>query len=782
MHSPPPVPPSVQPPPFRAAVSLAPLLAWWQTQATTAPGSGLGRLASELLAQATAAPGLLADNPSPATLAAHAGLVDTLFSALIAPASRDTTISGAIAPFDRQVLYATPLFRRIMVTAAGQLKQPLNLSAADTTTFLMRRAYQHLLATHYGEREGTEETLLLTVADYESGLYRHFKAELDSRFLTVEAVGEYPELSVADRQLLRESQFDLAPWREKLPTERFALRGFLVLHLTDVTATQILSTLKNDLLARDVLLAPDRIEQLQEQLRALFRQPTLRLGLTAYKPRKGRFETFGQRLGQQTLSQHAEAADAAEANEFRRLFNQLARTGAPLVVPDVETAPDLSVTLREQVRALDIRSVALCPLSYGADVLGVLELSSPLPGTLKTTLLGLIEQFLPLFAVAVHRHQEAEWARVQAIVKERFTAIHPALEWRFVEAVEDLLARQRTGAAGSQMRPIVFPEVYPLYAAIDVRGSSSARAEAVRADLTEHLHLANRVLNIAGEAHSLPIVEEMRFFTRRNLLNLREGLVAEDEVTILDTLRTEVEPLLEYLVSNTPEARPSIQRYWAALDAKRGIVYRQRRAFEESQTRLNEHISAMIDIAEAEAQRVFPHYFRKSVTDGVEFDIYVGASLVENRVFDPSILKNLRLWQLRTLIEIAKATAALRPDLPVPLATTQLLLVNSQPLAVRFREDERQFDVDGAWNARYEIIKKRIDKATYLSKVGQSERLTQPGAIAIVYQQPREAAEYEEYLALFRTQGLLRPETEHLALEDAQGVRGLHALRVWLAD
>ncbi|MBC7448347.1 MAG: GAF domain-containing protein [Hymenobacteraceae bacterium] len=768
--------------PFRTMVSLAPLTAWWQAQATAAPASSMGRLAAELLAQAAAAPGLLADNPSAATLSAHAALVETLFSALIAPASRNTTLSGAIAPFDRQVLYATPLFRQTMVTAAGQLKQPLNLSAADTTIFLMRRAYRHLFTTHYGERDTTEESLLLTVADYESGLYRHFKAELDSRFLTVEVAGNLPVLSADDRQALRESHFDLAPWLTKLPTARFVLRGFLMLHLTDVTATQILSTLKNDLLARDVLLAPDRLEQLQEQLRALFRQPTLRLGLTGYKPRKGRFETFGQRLGQQTLSQHAEAADAAEANEFRRLFNQLARTGEPLVVPDVENAPDLSATLREQVRGLDIRSVALCPLRYGPDVLGVLELSSPLPGVLKATGLGVIEQFLPLFAVAVHRHQEAEWARVQAIVKERFTAIHPALEWRFVEAAEDLLTRQRTGAAGSQMRPIIFPEVYPLYAAIDVRGSSAARADAVRADLTEHLHLANRVLNIAAESQPLPIVEELRHFTRRNLLSLREGVVAEDEVTILDTLRTEIEPLLEYLRSNTPEARPAIQRYWAALDGRRGIVYRQRRAFEESLTQLNEHISGLIDVAEAEAQRVFPHYFRKSVTDGVEFDIYVGASLVENRSFDPVILKNLRLWQLRTLIEIAQATATLRPTLPVPLATTQLLLVNSQPLAVRFREDERQFDVDGAWNARYEIIKKRIDKATYLSEAGQSERLTQPGAIALVYQQPREAAEYEEYLAYLRTQNLIRPETEHLALEDAQGVRGLHALRVWLTD
>ncbi len=40
-----------------------------------------------------------------------------------------------------------------------------------------------------------------------------------------------------------------------------------------------------------------------------------------------------------------------------------------------------------------------------------------------------------------------------------------------------------------------------------------------------------------------------------------------------------------------------------------------------------------------------------------------------------------------------------------------MLLVHSNPLAIRFRIDEKRFDVDGAYNARYEIIKKRVDKA-----------------------------------------------------------------------
>ena len=83
--------------------------------------------------------------------------------------------------------------------------------------------------------------------------------------------------------------------------------------------------------------------------------------------------------------------------------------------------------------------------------------------------------------------------------------------------------------------------------------------------------------------------------------------------------------------------------------------------------------------------------------------------------------------------------------------------------------------MDGAYNIRYEIIKKRIDKATIL---GSGERLTQPGYLALVYSQQREADEYLEYLDYLQDRGLLEEEIEELELEELQGAKGLLALRV----
>jgi hypothetical protein len=83
--------------------------------------------------------------------------------------------------------------------------------------------------------------------------------------------------------------------------------------------------------------------------------------------------------------------------------------------------------------------------------------------------------------------------------------------------------------------------------------------------------------------------------------------------------------------------------------------------------------------------------------------------------------------------------------------------------------------VEGAYNIRYQIIKKRIDKVCIK---GTNERLTQVGKIAIIYFNSKDADEYIKYIQYLQEQDTLLNDLEELELEELQGVRGLKALRV----
>ncbi len=756
---------------FATVLSLEPLLAYWRAREAD-PNHGLALLARAITRQAARMPWLRGSLSDPQVLDGARNFLETIMLAVFPTAAVGTSISGAVPPFQRTSFYYTPRFAEVLLNKEGTIKQPLNLDLASMETYMARMAYQLVLHRLYGVALPAAGAIIFTVPDYDIGLYRHYGVEIDSSFVQVRVVGTPPELTPEQLEQLGHRRHNLALWHELLPPELFVLEGFNVLQLVDVTDQEILSELKYDLLERDVLQASDRLEQIQEKLRVLFGRPALQLGIAAYDEKKERFVDFGRKINHSFLTKQVQ--HNRPDSGFRQIYNRLLRERRPLVLADVARA-DIPADLRAQVLELGIHSAILALLPYGGDTVGLLEIGSPNAGDLDEFDLEKVAQFVPLFAVAVKRNAEDLHSRIQAVMQEWFTPIHPTMDWRFTDAARNLLARHDDGQRGSEMEAIVFEDVYPLHGSCDIRGSSTARNEAIQGDLIEHLTLSNRVLKKASDLRQLPILDELKFYVDKNLRRLRQGIISGDELTIYESLRLEVEPLFEYLAQHTPELRPVITAYWANIDPKLGILYKRRQAFEQSVTAINDAVGALLDGEEAKAQLMFPHYFQRFKSDGVEFNIYVGESLVQSKPFDLVFLKNLRLWQLLTMVEITRHTHTLAPTLPVFLETTQLIYIHGQPLSIRFRQDERQFDVDGAYNIRYEIIKKRIDKATVS---GTGERLTQPGRLALVYAQTREATEYLEYIDYLQDRGLLEPGVEELELEEMQGVKGLLALRV----
>ncbi len=88
--------------------------------------------------------------------------------------------------------------------------------------------------------------------------------------------------------------------------------------------------------------------------------------------------------------------------------------------------------------------------------------------------------------------------------------------------------------------------------------------------------------------------------------------------------------------------------------------------------------------------------------------------------------------------------------------------------------DEKRFDVDGSYNARFEIIKKRLDKA-HIKDTG--DRIVEAGKLTIVYSSDEEETEYRGYIQTLQRRNMLEDTIEVFDVEDLQGVVGLRALR-----
>src|SRR3984893_9024541 len=766
--------------PFRCELSLAPLITFW-TQLSAYHEFGRGPVPGIVREKAREAPELANVIDDLSTIETHRAFVDLMMSALFPPAFWEQEYGAALFPFQLRAFYATPPFRRSLMNADGTLKGRANFlqehSAEQTLAAArLRLAYELILERTYGIDLGGDVTVIFTTVDSATGLDRHFRLQFDWRFVDVELVGPKPLLPDAARPRLQTGLIDTDLLRALLPHARFVLRGFMIGKAVDVTDQEVLSSLKRDLIDKDSIVSDSHFQGLQAKLRTFFRRPSLRLGLAAVE---------GDRvLVLNDASRHEQAcifADSAHHTtaEFKgSLYERAVVQDRSIVIDDLLECPDRTPIEEELIRH-GIRNFICAPLHYQDKVIGTMELVSDHVGDLNATHLPKREQVLPLFSMAVQRSVEELNSRIQTVINERCTAIHPTVEWRFRKAVLNSFERQRgTATVATEREPIVFEGVYPLYGLADIRGSSTQRGQAIQADLLTQLRLAKAVIQTASEAQPLAALDELAYRIDKRTAQIERTLNSSDEIGVVAFLRAEVESLLNHLDTFGPSVRDRISAYRSALDPRLGTVYNRRRLFEESVTSIAESISSYLDLEEQAAQGMFPHYFEKQKTDGVDYQMYVGAGLLEDGRVDPLCLKNLRLWQLMVTCGIAVRAQQLRDRLPVPLETTHLILVQHAPLSIRFRFDEKRFDVDGAYDIRYEIVKKRIDKAVVQ---GTTERVTQPGKVAIVYSQPGEALEYRAYIEYLQSLGYLTGTVENLELGELQGVQGLRALRVQVA-
>jgi GAF domain-containing protein len=635
------------------------------------------------------------------------------------------------------------------------------------------KAYLHILRTFYGIDLVLDYPLVVTAGDPETGLDRHFKITMDPRFLEVKKVGRLKPLSAKVRKRLLANWTNPELWIELIPPENFEFHGFGVFRAVDVTDQEVLSSLRRDLVEKESIFSRDGFDRLQEKLRVFLRNPELIMGLATIQGEQVYILSHHDKLEKGCIfadSHHYKVCDF-EGSVFVQAVEKEDRE--PLIIEDLQKHPNRT-RLEEEMIQKGARSVFIAPLYYQDKLLGTLALYSPRAGDLSAMKTMKLWEILPLFSIALNRGMEELDHRVQGLIKEKCTAIHPSVEWRFHRAALNFIEKLEDDAS-VELEPIVFRDVYPLYGLSDIRGSSESRNGAIQADLIDHLKMTKEIVRLAESHRSLPILDALAYRIDKNIREIETGMSSGDEVAKLDFIRYVVEPVFDHIQGFNPKVGKKIEAYRAALDPNLETLYQKRKDFEETVTLINETIASYLDKEEETAQGFFPHYFEKLKTDGVDHSIYIGASMVEDKKFDLLYLRNLRLWQLMMMCGVVWRTEQLKGRVKLPLETTHLVLVQNTPLSIRFRPDERRFDVDGAYDIRHEIIKKRIDKAMIK---GRPERLTQPGKIAIVYSHRREALEYGEYIDYLQASGYLTDEIENVDLEDLQGVHGLKALRV----
>lgn len=681
-------------------------------------------------------------------------------------------LKAVSVPFHHWLFHPSAGLQKILEAAGPDYRLSANPHDPDQDYI---RACILILNSHYGYNIEDNRPVHYEIPDRE-GMLRRFLVQQTTQFYEIIPTSKSKGITRQDVELLLGNREDLDLWKQYFPAQSWTFKGFSMIHLTDVTQEEAISQLKWSLLNTGASYNED-VEEFQNIFRSIFRVADLEVGFSFYDSQEGKFQPMGRSqsfLGRQ--DPQIPLYELLGPEGYKRLLTQKEN----FILPSLEQLPENSGQktgiLMEQLQQAGKQSAIFAPITRNKRLFGVLELTSGADNQLNGINAARLDEIMPYMVTAVERNVAEFENRIKAVIQNECTSIHPSVLWRFEKEARRFIEQQDADGMAS-FRDIVFPEVHPLYGQIDIVASSQARNEAIQQDFLQQLKALKQIMQKARDIEEMELYDQIIFRLNQFIEDLQADLNGSSEQQVFNLIDREINPVLEHLVKIHPQMKTRVEEYQKMISTDTGLVYDRRQDYDSSVQIVNQNMARYLDKKQQEAQQIYPHYFERYKTDGVDHNIYIGGSLCDDqeKPFDEIYLYGIRLWQLKTMCEMENRFYQLQERLPMTLEAASLILVFSNTLSIRYRMDEKRFDVDGTYNARYEIIKKRIDKACIL---GTEERVAQKGKIAIVYSLRKDQREYLRYIKYLQSKGYLGPKVELLELEDVQGVVGLKAIRV----
>jgi len=698
------------------------------------------------------------------------GTIDLLMGDLFPQALSLNEIKAASIPMQPVHFYYSTRFENIIKATGEDFKFQL-ADFTEDEMYIMSCTY--ILASHFKVNTDYQKPLYYPIPD-KDGNIKTYRLAMNADFISITPTEKSLDINQKDIDQLLQNYDNIDLWKEKFPPNSWELKGFILINFIDVTVDTVISDLKSDMLNHTI--SNDNFDDFQEDFKRYFNNPELLVGFTKYDSNTDSFiNPPGKQVASFILGKMDELSCKTGFCHFS--YDKVVKENKYLTISDIDYALSRGKnTVLSQLQKQGFKSCIIAPIVVDEMLIGTLEIVSPNKNDLTSINASKLDIIMPyLIATSKRSIQETE-NYIKAIIQNECTAIHPSILWKFEEEATKYMGATLVDKQKKvQFNDVIFDYVHPLFGQIDIIGSSTVRNEAIQTDFVKQLNLIKDIFKKAYITESLAFYEQIILRINDFVTEFESDFNTTSEEQLLHFLKNEVNPVMVHVKNLSDDLKTQVEAYNKEINEETGIIYDKRKEYENAVQLINTKVSGLLDDKQHEAQQIFPHFFERFKTDGVEHNMYIGQSLVKNKEYNRVYLNNLRLWQLTTMCEMEQEFYSVQENKTFQLDCASLVLVFGNNLSIRFRVDEKKLDVDGAYNARYEIIKKRIDKAHIK---GTTERITQKGKLVIVYSQKKDELEYLRYIKYLQSKGYLEDFVETVILEDLQGVVGLKAIRV----
>lgn len=669
-------------------------------------------------------------------------------------------------PFSNKFLFKTDRLKELLDHKKSKMK--FNYESIDVET-LYKYSCTFILSKYYNTNIDLEFSNQLEIENTD-GYITYLGTDFNNDYFSIYPSDKKYELTEEEVEELLNNYENTALWLEKIPVGSWIAKGFNLVSFFDHTTEIALSNLKTKLISYGEPFDALKTD-IVSALKSVFKINDLQVGFSAYNSDKDQLEVSN--LTHLNVSMILDNKNRLKMNEIccANLKDKIFTSDFYVVSNAdkmLEKFPDDKML--GIIKEKDIKSLILYPLKNKNECLGILELASNIPGAFNRINANILREITPLFEESIYRHNVELENQINAFIQTEYTSLHASVDWKFREKAIDYITHVTNTKQKSQ---VSFSNVYPMYGEMDVRNSSIIRNECMKIDYQNQL---NFLIKVCDELYKRSQKSKFLKYTDK----LEDFLLRIDnvdkiyfETELFDFITLKIHPEIPKYVQD--EEKSIIAKYLKKLDKITGLYYVERKKFDQSIQMTNSLLSNKLDFFQNKAQDIFPHYYERFKTDGVDYNLYVGRSISPQRKFSYDHVKKIRFWQLQSTIFLEQLYKVSSKKIPLKIEVASLIFATNTTLDIIFKLDEKRFDVNGYNNAKYEIVKKRISKAFVKDT---TERVNQPGKICIIFSEDVLREEYTAYINQLIEHNYLKNDIEYLEVNDLQGINGLFAIRV----
>ena len=729
--------------------------------------------AQSLLNEVAKVPELYTGITSKTTIYKNIELIHYLLADLFPTALTHNEIKAVSLPFQNFNFNFTKRFQQIIIDAGEEFE--INIRNFSNEQYYIFSCCL-ILNSCYGENFDLSRPLFYDIPD-KNGILRHYRIVYNGDFTELIPTDNAKKISKKDIELLKQSYDNIEIWKKMFPPHSWILKGFGIITLFDATIENAISNIKSSLLKA----GQESVEVSlgRNTIRSVFKINNLEYGACFIDDETNKFTDLTMRTDlTSTFSLYGQDVSKELLQSAQSFFDEVRSNSGYYCVTDIEKLYQVTewIPYLNFLKEQNVRSFILAPIKKTDAFQAYIEIISDTPYALNTINANKLNDLMPLINDTFERYHYELKNEVDAIIQREYTTIHPSVNWKFEnEAKRYFYAKNSTDNVPTDeiLKEIVFENVHPLYGETDIKGSTAFRRKATVTDLKKQLKEILSILeNAKTKEQSLLFdqrISEVNYWKERLK---KHQFMAESQIH--HYILTAIHPLFQQLKTKSA-VKKQIANYFELLDTKTQRFCTQRKKYDTAIQTINKNITDTIDKEQIAIQQVYPHYFERFRTDGVEHNLFIGSSVTPRQIFDIIYLYNLRLWQLQVMCKMIMQHHKWQSETKFDLHLTSLILAYNEQISIRFRMDEKRFDVEGNTDIRFEVLKKRLAKAMIKDT---KERLVQQDVLAVVYLNETEKHHYTDYLLYLKSKNYLIGDIEEVFIEDLQDINDLEALRI----